>query len=123
MDAEKPTDDPNTNQGSDPTNVTVKNPKITLTKTATPCSYYDSYVNYTIKLCIEGYATNITLIEHYPSEVQFISSSIPPTKGNNVWIFDELKDECIEITITTYLPSVKYEYSSQSSVKGKGLVI
>ena len=107
IDAQKPTDDPTTDKGNDPTNVTVKNPKITLTKTTIPCSYYDSYINYTIKLCVEGYATNITLIEHYPSEVQFVSSSIPPTKGNNVWYFDELKDECIEITITTYLPFVK----------------
>ena len=123
MDAEKPTDDPTTDKENDPTNVTVKNPKITLTKTTIPCSYYDSYVNYTIKLCVEGYATNITLIEHYPSEVQFISSSIPPTKGNNIWYFEKLQDECVTITITTYLPFVKYEYSSQSAVKGKGLVI
>jgi len=122
IDAEKPTDDPTTNQPYDPTNVTVKNPKITLTKTATTADYGKN-VTFTIKLCVEGYATNVTLVEHYPSKLRFIEANPKPTEGNNIWKFKKLQDECVEIKITMYIPAYYYEYESKSEVRGKGIIL
>ncbi|MCD6493608.1 MAG: DUF11 domain-containing protein, partial [Archaeoglobaceae archaeon] len=122
IDAEKPTDDPTTNQPYDPTNITVKNPKITLTKTATTAEY-GKKITFTIKLCVEGFATNITLVEHYPKRFQFVEATPKPTKSNNIWKFKKLQDECIEIKITMYIPTPTFEYESKSEVVGKGIVL
>ncbi len=79
-------------QVSDSWTTWVQNPYMTLTKIANITAVPGGYIlyNLTAENIGTGNATGVTVTEHYPAGVTFVWASIPPTTGNNVWVFDDL---------------------------------
>jgi len=77
---------------------------VTLNKTDSPDPInlsQSTLLNYTIEINItNGTAYNITVVEEYPPEVSFVSSSPSPTTPNSTWILGNLSNQTYRINIT-----------------------
>ena len=107
-------------------NTTVSRlPILKIKKTGTKVVDPYGVITYEIEYCVEnGKAYGVKIIEYYPSRTQFITATPMPTNGNNVWEIGDMEPgTCGKIIVKIRVLQYEYEYHSESSVEGKGLVI
>jgi uncharacterized repeat protein (TIGR01451 family) len=91
----------------------VRDPLLTIVKTATAQTVSNGTINYVVTITNIGDANaqNVVLTENYPSEVTFISANISAFTGGNVWLVGTLASGeswsvNITVRVTTYVQGI-----------------